>query len=84
MKTLNNTLRKLVVDGFSFISVLTLILAGNWVLVEINASIFMLVVFSVLMIPVLISTASYFFKGIHEVSDRLITSLNHRTSYVRV
>ncbi|PCJ30137.1 MAG: hypothetical protein COA99_18585 [Moraxellaceae bacterium] len=72
LNSLNSTIRNLVVDGLFFATALTLTLAGIWGLVQIEASIFTLVVFSVLMIPALISTATYFSRDIHDASDKLI------------
>jgi len=75
MKTLNAvnaTLRSLVVDGLSFVVALSLTLAGIWGLVQIEASIFTLVVFGVLMIPSLFSTATYFTRDINDASDRFL------------
>ncbi|PCK07074.1 MAG: hypothetical protein COA42_16205 [Alteromonadaceae bacterium] len=81
MNTLNSTVRNMVVDGCLFVVALTLTLAGFWGLALLNVSIFKLVVFGVLMIPILISTATYFFKGIHDTIDKLIAYLNRRLSY---
>jgi len=81
MKTLISTMRNLVVEGLSFVGVLTLTLAGIMGLVQIKASIFMLVIFCVLMVPILISTVTYFVKGIHDAIDKLTAYFYHRFSY---
>ena len=72
LNALNTTLRSLVVDGLSFLVALTLTLAGIWGLVQIEASMFTLVVFGVLMVPSLFSTATYFTRDINEASDKFI------------
>ena len=72
LNALNTTLRSLVVDGLSFFMALTLTLAGLWGLVQIEASMFTLVTFGVLMVPSLFSTATYFSRDINEASDKFI------------
>lgn len=72
LNALNTTLRSLVVDGLSFLVALTLTLAGIWGLVQIEASMFTLVVFGVLMVPSLFSTATYLTRDINEASDKFI------------
>ncbi|OUS28826.1 hypothetical protein A9Q99_10585 [Gammaproteobacteria bacterium 45_16_T64] len=72
LQALNTTFRSLVVDGLSFVVALSLTFAGIWGLVQIEASFFTLVVFGVLMVPSLFSTATYLTRDINSASDRFI------------
>ena len=73
MKLANtNVLRQLAVDSLSFMIVLALSLGGMWGLFLVDASLFTMVVFGLLMIPALFSSTYHLGKDINEATHKLI------------
>lgn len=68
----DTTIRNLFTDGLSFVVTLSIALVGIWGLVQIEAPIIALLVFSVFMLPPLFSTATYFTRDINEASGHFI------------
>jgi len=73
MKMVNsNMLRQLAIDSLSFMVVLALSLGGLWGLFLVDASLFTMVVFGLLMIPALFSSTYHLGKDINEATNKLI------------
>jgi len=73
MKIVNATVvRQLAIDSLSFIAVLALTVGGFWGLLMVDASLFTMVVFGLLMIPALFSSSYYLGKDINEATHKLI------------
>jgi len=72
MKGITVTLRRLIVDGISLIATATLTLAGLWGLFQIEASLFTLIIYGTLMMPALLSSATYFGRDINKATHRFI------------
>ena len=72
MKGITGVLRRLIIDGVSLIATATLTLAGLWGLIQIEASLFSLIIYALLMMPALFSTATYFGRDVNKVTHRFI------------
>jgi hypothetical protein len=73
MKLANSTVvRQLAVDSLSFLAVLALTVGGFWGLFLVDASLFTMVVFGLLMIPAIFSSTYYLGKDINEATHKLI------------
>lgn len=73
MKLVNSTMvRQLAVDSLSFIVALALSIGGLWGLFMVDASLFTMVVFGLLMIPALFSSTYHLGKDINEATHKLI------------
>lgn len=73
MKSVNSTVvRQLAVDSVSFLGVLALTVGGFWGLLLVDASLFTMVVFGLLMIPAIFSSTYYLGKDINEATSKLI------------
>lgn len=65
-------IRQIAIDSLSFVAVMALAIGGIWGLTLINASLFTMVVFGVLMVPALLSTSYYLGKDINDATHKLI------------
>ncbi|MAR91351.1 MAG: hypothetical protein SV765_18065 [Pseudomonadota bacterium] len=72
MKVANVTVRRLAIDSLSFTAVLALTVGGFWGLFLVDASLFTMVVFGLLMVPALLSSTYYLGKDINEATHKLI------------
>ncbi len=73
MKLVNSTVvRQLAVDSAAFLAVIALTVGGFWGLFLVDASLFTMVVFGLLMIPAVFSSAYYLGKDINEATNKLI------------
>lgn len=72
MKLTASTVRQIAVDSLSFVVVVALTIGGLWGLFLINASLFTMVVFGLLMVPALLSSTYYLGKDINEATHKLI------------
>ena len=72
MKLATSTVRQLAIDSLSFMAVLALTVGGFWGLFLVDASLFTMVVFGLLMIPALLSSTYYLGKDINEATHKLI------------
>lgn len=64
--------RQLAVDSIAFLVVIALTVGGFWGLFLIDASMFTMVVFGLLMVPALFSSTYYLGKDINEATHKLI------------
>ena len=69
MKIAIGAIRNLVLDGFTLTFAFGLALIGFFSLIRLEASLFALIVFGVLMMPVLVSTSVYFGRDLRDTSD---------------
>jgi hypothetical protein len=72
MKLATSTAKQLAIDSVSFMVVLALTVGGFWGLFLVNASLFTMVVFGLLMVPALLSSSYYLGKDINEATHKLI------------
>lgn len=72
MKLASSTVRQLAVDSLSFIAVLALTVGGFWGLLLVDASLFTMVVFGLLMVPAVFSSSYYLGKDINEATHKLV------------
>jgi len=72
MKGMTVTLRRLALDGASFITTAALTLTGLWGLFQIEASLFTLIIFGTLMMPALLSSATYLKRDINKATHHFI------------
>ena len=72
MKLSTSTVRQLAIDSLSFVAVMALAIGGFWGLFMVNASLFTMVVFGLLMVPALLSSSYYLGKDINEATHKLI------------
>ncbi|MCG8673655.1 MAG: hypothetical protein MI867_29980 [Pseudomonadales bacterium] len=72
MKAVASTLKQIAVDGVYFLVAVALTIAGFWGMVQIEASLFSMIVFGLLMVPSLFSTALYLSKDINKATNTFI------------
>ncbi len=72
MKLATSTVRQLAIDSLSFAAVMALTIGGFWGMFLVNASLFTMVVFGLLMVPALLSSSYYLGKDINEATHKLI------------
>lgn len=72
MKLSTSTVRQLAIDSLSFVAVMALTVGGFWGLFMVDASLFTMVVFGLLMVPALLSSSYYLGKDINEATHKLI------------
>ena len=72
MKLASTTVRQLAIDGLSFTAVIALTVGGFWGLFLVDASLFTMVVFGLLMVPALLSSTYYLGKDINECTHKLV------------
>ncbi len=72
MKLSTSTVRQLAIDSLSFVAVMALTIGGFWGLFMVDASLFTMVVFGLLMVPALLSSSYYLGKDINEATHKLI------------
>lgn len=72
MKLATSTVRQLAIDSISFVAVVALTIGGLWGMFLVNASLFTMVVFGLLMVPALLSSSYYLGKDINEATHKLI------------
>ncbi|PIE41708.1 MAG: hypothetical protein CSA49_02090 [Gammaproteobacteria bacterium] len=66
MKAVTSTLKQIAVDGVYFLAAITLTIAGFWGMIEIEASLFSMVVFGLLMVPSVFSTTVFLSRDIND------------------
>lgn len=64
--------RQLAIDSVAFLAAVALTVGGFWGLFLIDASLFTMVVFGLLMIPALFSSTYYLGKDINEATHKLV------------
>lgn len=72
MNALASTFKKLALDGVYFLVAVALTIGGLWGMFQIEASLFSMVVFGLLMIPSLFSTALYLSRDINKATHTFI------------
>ena len=72
LKAMGQFLRTVALDGLYFLTALALTLGGFWGLVQIDASLFTIIIFGILMIPSLLSTAYYLSRDLNKASHTFI------------
>lgn len=68
MKAIASTFKQMALDGVYFLVAVAITIGGLWGMFQIEASFFSMVVFGLLMIPSLFSTALYLSRDINEAS----------------
>lgn len=72
LKNLGQLLRSIALDGLYFLTAFALTLGGFWGLIQIDASLFTIILFGLLMVPSLISTAFYLSRDLNKASHTFI------------
>lgn len=72
MKAVASTLKQVALDGVYFIVAVALTVVGFWGMVQIEASIFSMIVFGLLMVPSLFSTAIYLSRDINKATSTFV------------
>ncbi|MDX1692394.1 MAG: hypothetical protein R3208_01440 [Ketobacteraceae bacterium] len=72
MKAITSTFKQVAVDGVYFLVAVALTIGGLWGMLQIEASLFSMVVFGLLMIPSLFSTALYLSRDINKATNTFI------------
>lgn len=72
MKAVASTFKQLAVDGVYFLVAVALTFGGLWGMLQIEASLFSMVIFALLMIPSLFSTALYLSRDINKATHTFI------------
>lgn len=68
MKAVTHIAKKLAIDGIYFLAAIALTIGGFWGMIQIEASIFSMVLFGVLMIPSLFSSTLYLSRDINKAT----------------
>lgn len=69
MKLLGSTLKQVAVDSLYFFAAIALTISGFWGLLQIEASLFSMIVFGTLMLPPLFSTVVYLSRSINKATN---------------
>ena len=72
MNTIASTFKQLALDGVYFLVAVAMTIGGLWGMLQIEASLFSMVIFGLLMIPSLFSTALYLSRGINKATHTFI------------
>lgn len=72
MNAVFSTLKQVAVDGVYFLVAVALTIGGLWGMFQIEASIFSMVIFGVLMFPSLFSTALYLSRDINKATSTFV------------
>lgn len=72
MKAIASTFKQVALDGVYFLVAVALTVGGLWGMFQIEASFFSMVIFGVLMIPSLFSTAIYLSRDINKATHTFI------------
>ena len=72
MKLATEMFRQIAFDGVSFVLAVAVTMGGLWGLFQVDAPLYVMNIFAVLMVPVLLSTAVYLGRDINEATHKLI------------
>lgn len=72
LKNMGHFLRTIALDGLYFLTAFALTLGGFWGLLQIDASLFTIILFGILMIPSLFSTAFYLSRDLNKATHTFI------------
>lgn len=72
MKALATTFKQVALDGVYFLVAVLLTIGGLWGMFQIEASLFSMVVFGLLMVPSLFSSALYLTRDINKATSTFI------------
>lgn len=72
MKNIAATFKNLAIDSVYFSVAVVLTISGFWGLVQIDASLFSMIIFGILMVPSLLSTAIYLSKDLNKATHTLV------------
>ena len=72
MKAIASTFKQMALDGVYFLVAVVLTIGGLWGMLQIEASLFSMIIFGLLMVPSLFSTALYLSRDINKATSTFI------------
>ena len=72
MKAIASTFKQMALDSVYFLVAVILTIGGLWGMLQIEASLFSMIIFGLLMVPSLFSTALYLSRDINKATNTFI------------